>query len=412
MKIPSDPMPKAPARGLSFREEWLAKLHAEQRRESGEASPFSRVIASYSSQALVGNFKAISDQLPDQFVMPMIKANGYGHGMSWSGKLLANQPKLYGFGVATLEEGALLRESLGLRNRKLRIVVFSNANPWSEEKGRFCEEHGLTPVIGTDADWQIFLRDKWNERIPYELKFNTGMNRLGLSMSSLSSVAKVLRKTEASRHPSGIFSHLAMGESPESRLSRQQLERFVEIRSALSSLAPQAQFHLANSSGIWNHKGFGLKGLTDVIRPGLALYGVPPWKGAPERGIFPVMHLSAQVVAVHRLKRGESVGYGATFTVTGTDARSVAVLAAGYADGVPRALSNRGFVWLDGAAERFAGNVSMDLCAVTCSAKAKVGSAAEIMGRNVDAWAQAEAAGTIPYELLTSISSRVQRYYA
>jgi alanine racemase len=265
-------------------------------------------------------------------------------------------------------------------------------------------------------DWTEFRKGGWAEKLGYELKFNTGMNRLGIPVSAAGRIGRELAKMEAGAHPSGVLSHLAIGEDPDCSLSRQQREKFLFLRAELSGVAPSAQFHLAASAAIWNRKSWGLDGLTDAVRPGLSLYGVVPWSGAPARGIAPVLTLRASVTAVHRLKPGESTGYGARFQVQGTEARTVAILGAGYGDGIHRSLSgleNRGggYVWLDGAEQRVLGTVSMDLCAVSCAGTTEAGSWAEFLGPHVDVWAQARAAGTIPYELLTSLASRVQRIY-
>lgn len=382
----------------------------------------SRVVAHFSAKALLGNFEAILSQVPGQFLLPMVKADGYGHGAAWVAGELAHLPEVYGFGVATLEEGITLRRALG---KKSRIVVFSGSSPWTEEKGACCEKFGLTPVISHEHDWEDFFRQGWAERVPYELKFNTGMNRLGIPLSLAPKIGRSLRAAPMIAHPSGVFSHLAIGEDPRAPLSRRQLERFVWLKGELSGLLPRAQFHLANSAAIWGHKEWGLKDLTDGVRPGLSLYGIPPWEGAPERGLEPVLTLRASVVSVHRLKPGESMGYGAQFTVPskGPQAKPVfaAVLAAGYADGVSRRMSGEvrrngeiqggGWVWLGGEARRMLGRVSMDFCAVLASSSTRIGEWAEILGPNVEPWAQARAAGTIPYELLTSVSQRVKRIY-
>jgi alanine racemase len=122
------------------------------------------------------------------------------------------------------------------------------------------------------------------------------------------------------------------------------------------------------------------------------------------------MTLKASVMKVQVLKKGECLGYGATWCAA-EDSRPVATLSAGYADGIHRALSNQGYVWLSGRAERFLGRISMDMSAVSCGAATKVGEWAELIGPRVDPWAQAKAAGTLPYEVLTSVSPRVQRQY-
>lgn len=382
--------------------------------EEIESAGDDRVIARLDGSALANNYRVVQSLIPEQAVLPMIKANGYGHGSVWAARELLGLPGLYGMGVATFEEAVELRKGLGPAARKLRIIVFAGAAPWTEVKGQLCEKYGLTPVIATDSDWQAFLKNNWPGRLSYELKFNTGMNRLGLSLNRAPAVAKALRGQRSSLHPDGILSHLAMAESPDSRLSRAQLDRFSWLRRELSAAFPSAQFHLANSAGVWNARVLGLPGLTDIVRPGLSLYGVPPWKGAPARGLLPVMTLEAQVIHVHRLKAGESVGYGGTFTIKDDDdARpgNVAVLAGGYADGISRALSNRGQAFIHGRLMRFAGNVSMDLSAVTCPEGTRRGEWAQLLGPEIDPWVQAMAAGTIPYELLTSVASRVKRVH-
>jgi alanine racemase len=385
-----------------------------------EASP--RVRATLDAKALAANYRAISHQVSGLAVLPMIKANAYGHGAEWAAGILAGLPDLYALGVATLEEGSQLRQSMGPRGRRTRIHVFSGTAPWSEDKGHYCERFGLTPVLSSEEDWRVFLKGGWPDRLAYELKFNTGMNRLGIPAALARRLAKDLQGRPASWHPAGVLSHLAMGEAPDAPVSRLQRDRFRTLRSELGSVFSSTLFHLANSSGIWNSRHWDLKGLTDLVRPGLSLYGAPPWKGAPERGITPVLKLEAQVIQLHTLQPGESLGYGATFTASHkTGPVRVAILSAGYADGILRSLSGRapsgtaasggGHAWLGGRPTRFLGRVSMDMCAVGAFGDTRVGEFAELLGPNVDVWAQAEAAGTIPYELLTSVSARVQRAY-
>jgi alanine racemase len=124
---------------------------------------------------------------------------------------------------------------------------------------------------------------------------------------------------------------------------------------------------------------------------------------------MPVMCLKAQVIAVHRLRPGDFIGYGATYRAI--KRVFAAILGAGYADGIPRVLSNQGSVWLNGKRTHFLGRVSMDLSAIQCTSRTTVGSWAELLGLHIDIWDQAKHAGTIPYELFTSLSRRVKRIY-
>ncbi len=367
-----------------------------------------RVLARISAKALKNNFAAIQALAPGQAILPMIKANGYGHGAVWVARELLGlgSPALYGFGVASLEEGRELREALGPRARKIRIIVFTGAAPWTESKGHFCERHHLSVVIQADADWSAFLKGGWAERLSYEIMFNTGMNRLGLSPGLAPSLAKALRNHKPEAHPHGVFTHLASAEQPHSRLSQTQMSRFRQVQAELASALPATHFHAANSAAIWNQKQLGYQ--TDVVRPGLALYGIPPWKGAPLRGLAPVMSLEAKVVQIEQLRVGEALGYGGTFQAS-KEAVRYAVLGAGYADGLSRALSNQGWAVLRGERCQLIGRVSMDVSAIRAPSSARVGDWAQLFGDQLDPWEIAEAAGTIPYEILTSVSSRVQR---
>jgi alanine racemase len=371
-----------------------------------EIAPRARALLSAS--ALKNNYEVISEQLKGQGVIPMIKANAYGHGAVWATQVLKTLPHLYGWGVASLEEGKEVREGLGLKFRKNKILVFSGAIPWSEEKGQYCEQNGLTPVIGSDEDWAKFFKGQWHRKLPYHLKFNTGMNRLGISTSQVNSIVKQLENEPIESRPEGVASHLALAENPSHPLTQQQIARFTELRGRLESVWGGVLFHLANSSGIWNQKHFGLAQLTDIIRPGISLYGVPPWPGAPERGLKPVMELEYQVMARRKLQKNDCVGYGATFKCEVAQ-QEVAILSAGYADGFHRMMSNRGEVWASGKLRKVLGIISMDLAAIECDASIKVGSWAKVLGTELDPWTQAHAAGTIPYELLTSVSNRVKK---
>jgi alanine racemase len=194
----------------------------------------------------------------------------------------------------------------------------------------------------------------------------------------------------------------------ECALTRKQLLAWDEVRSQISSVAPESRFHFAASSSIWNAKKNKLKERGDWVRPGISLYGVPPWWGAPARGLMPVMTVNTRVIRRMKVKPYEKVGYGGTFQA-GSEGEEVAVIGHGYADGVIRSLGGRGKVWLGGKLEDVLGRVSRDMTAVRCSPKVKDGDWAEFFGDNVSVSDQAHWAQTIPYELLVNVSPRVER---
>lgn len=371
-----------------------------------------RLTASLSKKALLSNYQKISNLVPDQKILAMIKANAYGHGDLWVGKTLLKHKNLYGFGLATAEEGARVRREVLKKDRHIKILIFSESTPWSDSFGQFCEKYGLTPVISNDADWKKFISSKWGHRLDYQIKFNTGMNRLGISFEKLQTVLKDCLK--AKRKPEAVLTHLAMADQPHSPLSKMQFRKFKEIHSRFSSHIPGVQFHIANSSAIWNSKAWKLSSLTQIVRPGISLYGALPWKKAKPNGLKPVLTLHSKVILTRHLSYGERIGYGGQYRVTQRSGLKIAILGAGYADGILRTLSNRGLVWL-GKHRSILGRVSMDLIACSCLPSTKPGDLVELLGPHIDPWQQAELAQTIPYELFTSTSisdqTRVKRKY-
>lgn len=375
---------------------------------------FDRAEANLSTKALHRNYHAIAELSGDQAILPMIKADAYGHGAIWAARTLANATNLYGFGTASLEEAREVREGLGAKGRKTRILSLSGALNWTEEKGQYCERFGITPTIASDEDWRRFFKGKWPERLKYHLKFNTGMNRLGISPGLAQQMVSQLKDKPGEWRPEGVATHMACAEDPKHPLTKRQIESFKSITGNVKSAWTDTLFHLANSASIWNSRHLGLEGWTDIVRPGISLYGVPPWAGAPIRGLEAVMELRYAIAARRTLKPGESIGYGAHFRLKGSESpMEVAILSAGYADGLHRMNSgltdSGGRCLLGGKLRRFLGIVSMDLSAIECDASTAVGEWVQILGEGLDPWTAAKAAGTIPYELLTSLSRRVRK---
>lgn len=371
-----------------------------------------RITATLSGKALKSNWRTLLSASPGSALLPMVKAEAYGHGALWVAQNLLSLPRLSGFGVATLDEGSALREGLG--SAGCSIVVFSGTLPWSDGCGDQCLRFGLTPVVSTVEDWRRFSRSSWARRIPFELKLNSGMNRLGIPLPLLGSVAADLRRlARTGVFPRAIHSHLAMGEAPSAAISRLQKAAFEQIVGCLAPILPDGvEFSLANSAAILNEKKWRLPGTPRTrVRPGLALYGIPPEEAsaAVASRLRPVLELHAPVVALQSLRPGDAVGYGASYKARRPG--TIAILGAGYGDGLHRALGGDGRVILRGRSVRFAGRISMDLCAVEAPPGTRVGDRALLFGKGIDPWEQARAAGTIPYEFLTSLGARVQRIH-
>jgi alanine racemase len=196
------------------------------------------------------------------------------------------------------------------------------------------------------------------------------------------------------------MSHLACAAQPDHPMNGRQLDRFREAR----ALFPAARASLASSGGIFLGRDYAF----DQVRPGISLFGGGP-HDRPDPRIAAVATLEAPILQVRSVPAGETIGYGAAFTAE-TDLR-VAVIAAGYADGIPRASHPGGEVWFAGARRRMVGRISMDMTAidVTGCAEARPGAMVEILGNNLPVDDAAKAADATTYELLTRLSTRAER---
>ena len=331
--------------------------------------------------ALAHNFHALEDAsgVP---VHPVVKADSYGLGAALvARRLMAEGART--FFVARAAEGVALRAALG---PEPVIYVLDG-----------CHGDAASPLKAAD------LRPILNQPVQLGawraagggacgLQIDTGMSRLGFRPEDAPAPFEGLDL---------VMSHLACADAPADSMNRQQREAFA----AISARYPGAIRSFSNSGGCFMGADFAF----DAVRPGICLYGGGP-EGRPDDCIRPVATLSAEVVQVRPVPKGETVGYSAGWTAPQDS--TIAIVAAGYADGVLRSYSPRGKVWLAGALRPIAGRVSMDVIAVDVTdADVAVGDLCEIYGPNRNIDDQATAAGTIAYELLTSITPRVPRVY-
>jgi alanine racemase len=304
-----------------------------------------------------------------------------------------------------------VREAAGLRRAgvsgKILLLNFCEAKDLP-----LCRGYGLTPTLYDMSQARDFAQASSGAAapLPVQVKLDTGLGRLGFRPEQLSDVAELLRAAPGLR-VEGVFSHLA---SAEKRLVGETSAQINVFRDALSALAaaglPAGLVHLANSAGILAHPDSHF----DAVRPGIALYGVPPWDSEEDEGLEPAMRLETRVMSVRRVPGGTPLGYGGSFVTSRPS--TIAVLPIGYHDGLRRSFSRRISVLLRGREAPIVGAVSMDLTlvdATDCGASAgeRVICLGSDSGRRVTAWDLARAAGTIPYEIVCGISSRVPRRY-
>lgn len=344
--------------------------------------------------------------------VPMLKSNAYGHGILPVAQSLEEHENVLALGLATFYEGFVLRKA----GVKKPVWIFSDGSPWSEEFTQACESYCLNPIIHSFEDLKTMLRRFPVSRINnlgFQLKFNTGMNRLGIEMSELGEVVRLLKNVKAK--PTGICTHFAEAEKPSSSLTNQQLQRFGEVVQAFSEFSI-SHIHCANSDGILHETQTRVQpSACNVIRPGLAIYGY----GAEKR-LKPALRWGAHVLQTRKLKAGEKIGYGGTYKTK--QPIQTAVLGFGYGDGMSRRLSNKEVLVLvlpKGTKKRknlrlqwakVLGRVSMDL--LTVQLECEVGDWVVVLGHSKEqATALAQRSETIVYEVLTSIGSRVERIY-
>jgi alanine racemase len=325
-------------------------------------------------------------------LLPMVKANAYGVGaVAVSNALEAVDP--WGYGVATVEEGAELRAAGIVRP----VVVFMPVQPAQfEEFDRF----HLTPALGDVAA----IRE-WTSRgaRPFHLEIDTGMGRSGIRWDEIERARDVLDTPDLE----GCYTHFHSAERRDGS-TEQQTERF---QRAVARLPRRPRLlHVANSAAALRDRRYAF----DVIRPGGFLYGCSPGPGLAEPR--PVASLRARVLAVRALAPGESVSYGALWTAR--EATRVATLGIGYADGVRRSLglSGRGAVLLGGVRCPFVGAVTMDLTMVEIGDRpVTVGDIATLMGSAQGACITldeyASSADELQREALTSLGPRLPRVY-
>jgi len=338
-------------------------------------------------------------------IIAVVKANAYGHGAERVGVAL-EQAGATMLACADIEEGvALRRAGLGVP-----ILVFG-ALSVSDLDGLF--EFDLTPTISTPSAARAVqaAAAKARRTIGYHLKIDTGMNRLGFRHDNLRRTLPELFAS-ANLQLKAVYTHFATADNPESKAFEEQRSRFANVLQAMPELQGAA-IHAANSAALLRDSRVWY----DYVRPGLLLYGIVPPPLASTIPLRPVLSLTSRVVAVKGLRPGEGVGYGLRYRVDAP--ATIAVIPAGYADGLDTRLSGRGAVLIRGKRVPIVGSVCMDMLMVDVTGlDVAPGDEVVIIGRQGDAsWQQidtremAAAIGTIPWEIVCRIGTRIERQY-
>jgi alanine racemase len=369
--------------------------------------------ASVDLAALSHNYAEAERLAGGRQVIAVVKADAYGHGaVPVARRLVAAGAKR--LAVATVAEAAELRAAAV----RVPILVLGGVHDAAEADDAAALD--LVPAIQHGGHVPLLARAarERGARLAVELEVDTGMARMGVAPEDVAALSAAIAR-EASLALEGVYTHLACADEADLGPTRRQLALFGEVLAGLRAraLAP-ARVHVANSAGLvaGAELGDALPPEVNAVRPGLLLYGVQPSATrAPAAALRPVMSLRTRVSNVRHVRRGDPVGYGATFRAK--QRGRVATLPIGYADGIPWSLGNRGHVLLRGRKVRIAGRVSMDLVTLDVGeGPVEIGDPVVVFGQGAGADAarlpveeQAEAAGTIPYELLVRVSRRVPR---
>ncbi len=330
-------------------------------------------------------------------LIAVIKSDAYGHGLIPVARALAESGADC-FAVGTVAEAARLRP-------EVRGTVFALLGPQSSEEAREAVERDIVPIAARHDQlmWLQEAADATKLRASAALKFDTGMARLGFDHAGVDMVLETLAHSH-DVEPRWLFSHLATADDPDQAdFVRVQATRFQHIQARLTSAGIRLRCSLVNSAGLLAFPELAW----DRQRPGIALYGANPFHGTTSAelgtGLRPAMRVQAPVLAVHPLSKGSSISYGRTY-VADQD-KTVAVVAAGYADAYSRGLTNKGWMLLRGQRAKILGRVCMQMTAVDVSHVPGVapGDMAVLLGPDGgDSIAPEELSswwGTIPYEV-------------
>ena len=353
--------------------------------------------------AVAHNYNFFRSRLrPETKIVCMVKASGYGAGSDEIAKTLQDRGASY-LAVAAHDEGADLRKA-GIT---MPIMVL---NPKvTNYKAMFT--YNLEPEVFSIDECREIIREAEKCGVtcyPVHIKIETGMNRLGFLKEQLPELINLLQSQDAIA-PTSIFSHLSVADEPmQDEYTMRQFRYFDECCTLIQSgFRHHIMRHILNTTGIVRFPEYQY----DMVRVGIGIYGISTVNDGSEADLQPISSLHSVIISVKDLPEGTTIGYGRHGVLT--RASRIATIPIGYADGFARCFGNgNAHVWVNGTLCPTIGNICMDVCMVDVTdADCKVGDMVEIFGEHIPVEALAEARGTIPYEILTSISTRVKRVY-
>lgn len=348
--------------------------------------------------AIVGNYRLLQERTGDAECAAVVKADAYGLGADRIAKALENAGART-FCVAHVDEGIALRPHLSPNSR---ILVMHGPRP---DAAAACIEYDLCPVLNTMSQiehWRNII-GKYRNTPPVALQIDSGMSRFGLSAEDVNRISETPSLLEGLQICL-IMSHLACADTPSNPANAAQLQQF----RGLTTQLPAAPRSLSASSGIFIGDDYHF----DLVRPGAALYGIAPNTDGPNP-LNQVVRLQAHILQIRDIPEGTGVGYGLNWRAQ--KASRIAIIAAGYADGMARAGAAQGAAWLGDIRLPMIGRISMDSLAIDIShvpeGLLQEDMQVDLIGPHQTVDDVAAATGTIGYEILTSLGHRYHRAY-
>ncbi|WP_261816114.1 alanine racemase [Vibrio gallicus] len=352
-------------------------------------------VACINTDALQHNIQLIHHQAPSSKLLAVVKANGYGHGLL---EVAKNAVGTDAYGVARIEEALQLRSG-GIVKPILLLEGF-----YSPDDLPILVTNNIQTVIHCEEQLVALEQAELDGSVVVWLKMDTGMHRLGVRPEQYDEFIERLHNCKNVAKPLRYISHFGCADELDNPITSRQIELFEATTENC-----QGERSIAASSGILSRPDSHF----EWVRPGIIMYGVSPFShnDASQMGYRPVMTLRSHLIAINELKAGESVGYGANWS-TERDTK-IGVIAIGYGDGYPRTAPNGTPVFVNGRKVPLAGRVSMDMLTVDLGPDAsdEVGDVAVMWGDNLPVEEVARFVGTIAYELVTKLTSRVISIY-
>ncbi len=352
-----------------------------------------KTLCTLSTANLLHNLEVLRSKTPRAKIMAMVKANAYGHGIRSVSQRLNDY--IDALGVASIDE------AMALRQAKVDAPITLIEGVFAPEELTLASQQGFSVVFHSDHQIHWLKQTTPPLKLHAWLKINTGMGRLGFSPEKAAEAMETLAGMAAINGPVGIMSHFACADEPEQPMNKYQIETFRRFAEKYPG-----EKSLCNSAGLFAFPDVHY----DWVRPGLALYGASPLANcsAKSLGLKPVMTFQTEIIAIQKFRRGDDIGYGASYKCP--EDMLVGIAAVGYGDGYPRLVQDHAFVLIDKEPCPIIGRVAMDMAAIDLRScpNIAVGDKVTLWGDGLPVENLADASDRVSYDLLTGVQNRVK----